>query len=63
LALTSLAVVLLASVLPFTPFGHYLGFVAPPAAFYILLLVLVMVYLILVEWVKKAFYRYVHPYD
>ena len=63
LALTSLAVVLLASVLPFTPLGRYLGFVAPPAAFYILLLVLVMVYLILVEWVKKAFYRYVHPYD
>ena len=62
LALTSLAVVLLASVLPFTPLGSYLGFVAPPAQFYILLLILVVVYLILVEWVKKAFYRYVHPY-
>lgn len=61
LALTSLAVVLAASVLPFTPLGTYLGFVVPPAEFYLLLVVLVMVYLLIVEWVKSAFYRYIHP--
>ena len=61
LALTSMSVVLVATLLPFTPLGGYLGFVAPPAEFYVLLVVLVLVYLLMVEWVKRAFYRYVHP--
>jgi Mg2+-importing ATPase len=57
LVATSLAVIALAAALPFTPLAPLLGFVAPPASFYILLAGMVLTYLLLVEWVKRAFYR------
>ncbi|HYL55590.1 MAG TPA: magnesium-translocating P-type ATPase [Gemmatimonadales bacterium] len=57
LATTSLAVVATAVLLPFTPLGVGLGFVAPPAAFFLILAAMVVVYLAGVELVKRWFYR------
>ncbi|MFN7085609.1 MAG: magnesium-translocating P-type ATPase [Burkholderiales bacterium] len=57
LAAVSLAVVALAAVLPFTPLGHFFGFVPPPPGFYYLLAALVAGYLVLAQVVKIAFYR------
>lgn len=61
LAMTSIAVVLVALGLPFTAVGNTLGLVQPPTSFYGLLLVLVMVYLLIVQVVKTVFYRHLHP--
>jgi Mg2+-importing ATPase len=57
LAVTALAVVATAVALPFTALGGRLGFVAPPPAFFGLLVGLVAVYLAAVEAVKRWFYR------
>ena len=53
---TSLAVVALATVLPFTPLGTYFGFVPPPAKFYLILALMVVAYLFIVEAAKRYFY-------
>jgi len=58
LAATSLAVVVIGAVLPFTPLGRYFGFTPPPAKFYLILAAMVVVYLVLVELAKKGFYRW-----
>ena len=58
LTATSLAVVGIAVVLPFTPIGSYFGFVPPPARLYVLLGAMVLLYLIVVELVKQGFYRW-----
>ncbi len=58
LTATSLAVVAIAMVLPFTPIGAYFGFVAPPARFYFILGGMVLVYLCIVELAKRGFYRW-----
>src|SRR5262249_31775270 len=58
LAVTSLAVVAVALLLPLTPLGAALGFVPLPAAFYGVLVVLVGAYLAAVEVVKRRFYRH-----
>jgi Mg2+-importing ATPase len=58
LTTTSLAVVMMAAALPFTPVGGYLGFVAPPALFFVILLGLVCGYLMAVEVAKRWFYRH-----
>jgi Mg2+-importing ATPase len=57
LAVTSIAIVVIAAMLPFTPVGAYLGFVAPPPLFFLILLAMVLGYLLAVEWVKRWFYR------
>ena len=57
LTATSLAVVTMAAVLPFTPIGAYFGFVAPPAKFYFILGAMVVAYLAIVEAAKRRFYR------
>jgi Mg2+-importing ATPase len=57
LTLTSLSVVALAMLLPFTPAAAWLGFTPLPPLFFLLLAVLVTAYLLLVEWVKRAFYK------
>jgi Mg2+-importing ATPase len=59
LALTSLGVVALAIALPLTPMGHYFGFVAPPWRFYLIVLAMVVLYLVMVQLAKDAFYRWV----
>ena len=57
LTLTSLVVVAAAIGLPLTPLGSYFGFVAPPAYFYSALLLMVVTYLVFVQWVKHIFYQ------
>ncbi len=57
LLLTSLAIVGVAMVLPFTPLATVLGFAPLPAEFFGLLAGLMVVYLVLVEIVKRWFYR------
>jgi P-type Mg2+ transporter len=58
LTATSLAVVAVATLLPFTPIGMHFGFVPPPAKFYFILGAMVLVYLVVVELAKQAFYRW-----
>jgi Mg2+-importing ATPase len=60
LVATSLAVVVLAAVIPFTPIGVYFGFVPPPAMFYLILALMVVAYLVIVETAKRYFYRRFH---
>jgi P-type Mg2+ transporter len=58
LTATSLAVVAIAVLLPFTPMGTHFGFVPPPARFYFILGAMVLVYLFVVELAKQGFYRW-----
>jgi len=58
LVLTSLIVVAIAILLPFTPIGSYFGFVPPPAKFYFILGGMLMAYLVIVELAKRGFYRW-----
>jgi P-type Mg2+ transporter len=53
----SLTVVAVAVLLPFTPAGVYLGFVAPPAFFFVILAAILIVYLSSVEGMKQRFFR------
>ena len=57
LATTSVAVVVLAVVLPFTPLGSWFGFVPPSAAFLLAIAGLTVSYLLLAQGAKWAFYR------
>jgi Mg2+-importing ATPase len=57
LATTSVAVVVLAVVLPFTPLGAWFGFVPPSAAFLFAIAGLSVSYLLLAQGAKWAFYR------
>jgi len=61
LTATSLAIVAIAVLLPLTPLGTHFGFVPPPARFYLILGVMVVVYLFAVELAKRAFYRWSAP--
>ncbi len=62
LTLTSLSVVVLAALLPLTPFASALGFVPPPARFFLILAAMVAVYLAGVQGVKTWFYRRFAPH-
>jgi Mg2+-importing ATPase len=53
---TSIAVVLIAAILPLTAMGSYFGFVAPPPAFYGAVAAMAATYLIVVEAMKRWFY-------
>jgi len=53
----SLTVVAVAALLPFTPAGVYLGFVAPPAFFFVILAAILIFYLLAVEGMKQWFFR------
>ena len=57
LLVTALAVVGLAFLLPWTGFGRQLGFVPLPGSYVALLVGMVIAYLMLVEVVKRRFYR------
>ncbi len=57
LAATSIAVVVLAILLPFTPLGAWFGFVPPSTAFLIAIAGLTLSYLLLAQGAKWAFYR------
>ena len=53
----SLTVVVIAAVLPFTPASEFLGFVAPPAFFFVILAAILIFYLFAVEGMKQWFFR------
>ncbi|HVP94529.1 MAG TPA: magnesium-translocating P-type ATPase [Methanoregulaceae archaeon] len=55
---STLCVVAVACVLPFTIFGSILGFVQPPVSFFAVLAGLVIAYITIVEMVKRWFYRH-----
>jgi Mg2+-importing ATPase len=57
LTATSLGVVGIAVLLPFTPIGAYFGFVTLPARFYFILGPMVLIYLFVVELAKRVFHR------
>lgn len=57
LVLTSLLVVVLAMILPFTPLAPFLGFTPLPLSFFLLLTGLLVLYLLMVEGGKQWFYR------
>jgi len=49
--------VAVAVLLPFTPASVYLGFVAPPAFFFVILVAILIFYLSAVEGMKQWFFR------
>jgi Mg2+-importing ATPase len=53
----SLSVVAAAVLLPFSSAGVYLGFVAPPVFFFLILTALLLAYLLAVELMKRWFFR------
>lgn len=55
---TSIAVVAIGALLPFTPVGQYFGFAPLPLEFFLILSAMVASYLLIVEWVKRRFYRW-----
>jgi Mg2+-importing ATPase len=57
LTITTLAVVAIGALLPFSPVAHVLGFTALPPAFFAFLIAMVVAYLILIELGKQRFYR------
>jgi len=57
LTLTSLGIVGIGVLLPFTPFAKQLGFVAPPPLYFLILIILTITYLFLVETVKSMFLK------
>jgi Mg2+-importing ATPase len=57
LAISSLSVVGVALILPLTPLGDLFHFVEPPVTFFIILLGFIGAYLLLVEIVKKWFFK------
>ncbi len=57
LVISTLLVIAIACVLPFTVLGAVFGFVPPPAPFFAVLIGLVIGYLILVELTKRWFYK------
>jgi Mg2+-importing ATPase len=61
LTATSLVVVGIAALLPFTPAGGYFGLVPLPAKFYFILVAMVLAYLLIVELGKQIFYRWSIP--
>jgi len=61
LILTSLAVVAVALLLPFTSAASRLGFVPAPGTFFVILAIMVGMYLVLVELVKRWFYERFAP--
>jgi len=57
LLVSTLTIVVIACLIPFTVIGGVFGFVQPPFSFFAVLAGLVTGYLILVELTKKWFYR------
>jgi Mg2+-importing ATPase len=57
LLLSSLAIVAVALILPFTPLGVLFEFVVPPFLFFMILAGLIVAYLVFVEIVKRWFYK------
>jgi Mg2+-importing ATPase len=56
LVVTSLFIVCIAAMLPYTPLGNYFRFVPLPSEFFTILLAMGVTYLLMVELVKRWFY-------
>jgi len=56
LIVSTLLIVAVSCILPFTVIGSIFGFVQPPLSFFAVLAGLVIGYLVLVEIIKKRFY-------
>jgi P-type Mg2+ transporter len=57
LIFTSIVIVAVGLLLPFSPLAGPFGFVAPPVWFFIALAMIVCFYLVMVYYVKKAFIK------
>ncbi|MEM1726367.1 MAG: magnesium-translocating P-type ATPase, partial [Candidatus Bathyarchaeia archaeon] len=57
LLLSSMAIITLALILPYTPLGEIFRFVKPPVTFYIALAIVLSAYVALAEIIKSWFYR------
>ena len=57
LTFATLACVSIGAILPFSPVADTLGFVALPAAFFAFLVAMIVIYLVVVEFAKRRFYR------
>jgi Mg2+-importing ATPase len=57
----ALLTVMVAALLPFTPAGTQLGFVAPPPFFFVILAGLLLCYLLAAESMKQWFFRRFYP--
>ena len=57
LTFSTILIVAIACILPFTVIGSIFKFVRPPLAFFAVLAVLVIGYIVMVELVKRWFYR------
>lgn len=57
LLISSLAIVSIGLILPFTFIGNYFGFVPLPPLFFVILLVMSMTYLVLVQFAKSLFLK------
>lgn len=57
LIFTSIYIVTIGLVIPFTPLGKYFGFVAPPPLYFLALIAIVVTYLFSVQAVKKLFIK------
>jgi len=57
LIFTSIYIVTIGLVIPFTPLGKYFGFVAPPPAYFLTLIAIVGMYLFTVQSVKRWFIK------
>ena len=58
LTISSLTIVAVGFLIPYTPIGALFDFVAPPLEFYLALIGIIATYLVLVEVVKYFFYRH-----
>ncbi|TGL45658.1 magnesium-translocating P-type ATPase [Leptospira perdikensis] len=58
LAMVSFSIAAIGALLPFTSIGSYFGLIPPPLEFYAILASMVVIYLIVVESVKRMFYHF-----
>ena len=59
LLLTTIAIVGVTLILPFTPLGNIFGFTQPPLLILLLMSIIVVFYIILAEAAKGIFYKHV----
>ena len=57
LIFTSIYIVTIGLILPFTTLGKYFKFVVPPPLFFLILIVIIALYLLLVQFVKSWFIK------
>jgi Mg2+-importing ATPase len=57
LSVATIAVVLVTLIFPFTPVGEIFGFIPLPASFLVMMGLIVVLYILMAELVKKIFYQ------